>query len=487
MIRQLPRLCQAGHVTDPTFNPAASIAEASARMFALTAAQDAGTRGPKRSLVALAQSLGLDVDLAAVNAELGGQIAQALDTDWRAGVDYVDLRITLAGMNRLLRAASENLASISHAATVTSTASAAQVLNAFPGFKPAKRKQEAVDRICDMAGVPRDPLGPGGKEHTWTLRDLAKRLAPHLLDRKRTKHQLAAALCADFGVPWIDTAGSTGASITLEGLNLILAGAERRAHVSSSAWVTASEEAAALVEVLRRGLPDHWDGRECIRWMRENGSTQWRQMEWAGFYFEERVRELLNEAYPTPPVGGPRTRFGNTVFDYASPTRVWDAKAHTSRTVAVPDDGQAPRRTSPAMWLNDARAVRECVEQQGLGFLIVDGLAGLDSQGEFRAWHKTFAESDGRPLSGYVASTGTSRARKATWTPLHLQAIWIENLYELDAGIAAGWIFQKGQPHWGAAESRRKRNDKFQARPSLATQWQVAAHAWQAGDQLPIW
>lgn len=465
-------------MTDATFNPAESIPEASARMFALTASQHAGTRGPKRSLVALAQSLGLDVDLAAVNAELGGQIAAALGTDWRADIDYRNLQITLSGMNRLLHTASEMLAALARASIVSSDATAAQVLKAFPGFRPAVRKQEAVNRICDLAGVPHDTLGPGGKEHTWTLQDLAKRLAPHLLVEKRTKHQLAAALCKEFGVPWINTAGSTGASITLEGLNLILAGAERRAHVASSAWASASDEGSALVDVLRRGLQEHWDGRVCIEWMRESGSSQWRQMEWAGFYFEEKVRELLNEAYPSPPVGGPRVRFGSTIFDYASPTRAWDAKAHTARTLNVPPDGQPAKRAYSPMWLNDARAVRECVAEQGLGFLVIDGLAGLDVTGDFRAWHKEYAESDGRPLSGYVASTGTSRPRKATWTPLSLQAIWIENTMALDAGIAAGWIFQKEQPDWGAGTARRARNQKFQGKISLAGLWRVASYDW---------
>ncbi|MFE7504374.1 hypothetical protein [Promicromonospora sp. NPDC057488] len=436
--------------------------------------------------MALAQSLGLDVDFAAVNAELGGQIAGALGTDWQTDVDYRNLQVTLSGMNMLLHAASENLVTISRATTVSSDATAARVLHAFPGFKAARRKQEAVNRMCDLAGVPHDELGPGGKEHTWTLQDLAKRLAPHLLERKRTKHQLAAALCAEFGVPWIDSAGSTGASITLEGLNLILAGAERRAHVTSSAWTTARDEATALVDVLRTGLPDHWDGRKCIEWMRESGSTQWRQMEWAGFYFEEKVRELINGTYPTPPVEGPRTRFGSTVFDYASPTRVWDAKAHTSKTTSIPPDGQPAKRANSTMWLNDARAIRECVAEQGLGFLIVDGLAGLDALGEFRAWHKAYAESDGRPLSGYVASTGTSRPRKATWTPVSLQAIWIENTFELDAGITAGWLIQKDQPDWGAAEWKRKRNDKFQGKPHLAGPWQVASHSWNFSEGLPL-
>src|SRR5690606_31073627 len=100
---RIPRaLCLASSVSNVTpenFNPAHTIPEASARMFALTGALDAGTRGPKRSLVALAQSLGVDVDLEAVNAVLGEQIADALGTPWVPGLDYVDLQVTLIGMN----------------------------------------------------------------------------------------------------------------------------------------------------------------------------------------------------------------------------------------------------------------------------------------------------------------------------------------------------------------------------------------------------
>src|SRR5699024_8591688 len=107
--------CQAVyvHASDIPFNPAMTIPEASARMFALTASRDVGTRGPKRSLVALATSLGLDVDLDDVNAVLGRQIARSLDTDWRESRDYVNLQITLAGMNNLLRAAARNLSRLS--------------------------------------------------------------------------------------------------------------------------------------------------------------------------------------------------------------------------------------------------------------------------------------------------------------------------------------------------------------------------------------
>ena len=459
---------------DLTFNPAETLREAAARMFALSRSADAGTRGPKRALVALATGLGLDVDLVEVNASLGARIAEELEVPWRAGRDYVDLQVTLAGMNSLLVGATYNLTRLSKERRIEDQ-SVAEVLMAFPGFRPARSKQEAVNRMCDLAGVPHDKLGPGGKEHTWTLRDLARRLAPHLLDSRLTKHELAAALCDAFEVPWLASAGSTGASITLDGLNLILAGAERQAHVVSAGWATAEAEGAALVEALRRGLPDHWDGRASILEMRESGSTQWRQMEWAGFYFEEKVRELLNEAHPTPPVGGPRVRFGSTVFDYASATRVWDAKAHTAMRVLLPD-GEPYRDSKDAVsWLNDARAMRECVELQGLGFLVAEGLSGLDATGEFKEWHKALG-SEGKKGREYVPSTGRSRPRKAAFTPLELRAVWLEDLSDLDAAILAGWLYQEPQPMW---EGTVARNDKFKARFAHAGRWQVAHHAWE--------
>jgi len=464
---------------DIEFNPAQSIPEASARMFALTTVNDRGTRGPRRSLLALADSLSLEVDSNAVNAIIGGQIARALGSDWREPRDYVHYQVTLTGMNTLLRAAAENLVRLSHAKTVADAKTLEQVLAAFPGFKPARRKQEAVDRMSDLAGVSRDRIGPGGKEHIETLQHLARRFAPAAIRKKQTKHSLAEALCVEFGVPWSPAAVSTMGTITKQGLNMILAGAERRANVSSASWATAADEGGALVAALTRGLNDHWAGRSCVRWMREGGSTQWRQMEWPGFYFEEKARQILNEAYPTPPVGGPQVRWGRTPFDYASHSRVWDAKAHTEKKVFLPRDGSPPKAGTRHAWLNDAQAVRACVHEQGLGFLIVDGLAGFDHTGAFRAWHTSYGLSGGRPLSGYVPATGTSRARKSDFWPMTLRAIWIEDSASLDAGIAAGWIYQAPQPAWGAGDARRPRNDKFKAIPKKAgSPWQVGSYDW---------
>lgn len=476
-------VCQSDEVAglSDSFNPAQSVAEASARMFALTASRDVGTRGPRRSLLALADSLGVEVDSNAVNSVVGWQIADALGTEWVEDHDFVQYQVTLRGMNRLLFAASTNLTRLARARTVESNAALGRALLAMPWFTPARAKQEAVDRLCDLAGVPRYRLGPGGKEYVETFPAVARRLAPHLLGQRRTKHEWAAALADEFEVPWSPTAVSTQGTVTKEGLNLILAGAERRANVSSAAWATVHDEGYALVAALARDLPTLWDGVECIEWMRENGSTKWFQSEWAGWYFEEQVRAILNSTYPTPPAGGPRVTYGATTFDYSSPTRVWDAKAHTAWSRPYLADDAPPVKASSPLWLNDARAMRECIEEQGLGFLIVDGLADLDVDGSFRRWVENYGAMHGKQRSGYVASTGRSRPRKVRWAPLQLRALWVENTEQLDASITAGWLGVRPQPDWGAGDLRRPRNDKFQAHLGLAQPWTVASFDWTDG------
>ena len=50
-----------------------------------------------------------------------------------------------------------------------------------------------------------------------------------------------------------------------------------------------NEKIVDTVEKLQnasRNVPKVWDGRSAILEMKEDGSKQWRQMEWMGFYFE---------------------------------------------------------------------------------------------------------------------------------------------------------------------------------------------------------
>jgi len=464
-------------VTESTlFFPAASVPEAAARMFALTGTPTSGTRGPKRALVALATRLGLDVDLAATNDVVAKQASEALDVPWDRP-HHDGSRVTLEGLNHLLQAATERLWDLARQDSVTER-SVDDVLRAMPGFRPARDKLEAVNRISRLTNSGPERLGPGGKEQKSVLVNLAAELAPHL-DPRMTKHELAEAICRQLNVPWVRSGASTGQTITHAGLNLLLAGAERAMSVRSTSWPDPADEAHALLAALARGLDTRWDGREKVMEMRAADSPSWRHMEWQGFYFEEQVQWLLNAAYPPPIVEAPRRRYGNTVFDYATATRVWDAKAHTSAKRSLPD-GPARRAPSTAI-LNDAGAVRACLADQGLGFLVANGLSEYDSTGTFDAWHRVFTR-EGRGTSTYRSNSGVSRPRKAAFVLEDVSAYWIENVAALDTGIAGGWCSERTvgrQPVTGTAEFGADRKEKVQLDLAKASPWQVARFAWR--------
>ena len=52
-------------------------------------------------------------------------------------------------------------------------------------------------------------------------------------------------------------------------------------------------DASQIHGILNQDLPIDLDGEEAISWMMENGSKNWRQMEWIGLFYEERTRETL--------------------------------------------------------------------------------------------------------------------------------------------------------------------------------------------------
>ena len=152
------------------------------------------------------------------------------------------------------------------------------------------------------------------------LLKLADALFPDRRIERSSKTRLGPSLAAELGVPWDARCESTGQSISLTGLNTVLAGAER--HLgrlgSDVADVLArpEDEGAALAAALLDGLPDDWDGRKSVLWLAGRGLRGANDNEWQGFYGEERSKEVLNKAF-TPRANPPTTRYGSTVFDYA--------------------------------------------------------------------------------------------------------------------------------------------------------------------------
>ncbi len=150
---------------------------------------------------------------------------------------------------------------------------------------------------------------------------------------------------------------STGQTITLEGLNALLAAGERHLGLlgqsAADAFTTPGEEAEALLTALAAAIDTTWDGRRCVETMRDAEFRHWRQTEWIGWHFEYVGIAALVNAFG----GGPK-RVLNTSFDYSLRT-TWDLKAHSS-------GGEN------AAILNDLDAIETgLTEPGGLGFIVL--------------------------------------------------------------------------------------------------------------------
>lgn len=442
----------------PPFVPAQTTYEATARIFSLTGADDPGTRGEKRAIVALRDALGLDVDVARTSAVMGRWVADALAVDWRPNYEHRNT-VNLAGLNALLSGATEAFrrGSLRRLSRQRPTGLADP---RWAAFEPARSKIEAVNRISALTGSGPEWLGPGSKEHKRVLINLASSLAPHL-DTRLSKTRLGAALSAEFGAPWTDDCMSTGETISLVGLNTLLAGAELRLGrlgVARAMLLGTPEEegqalVAALVDAWRATRHEDgarrvvWDGRQCIRWMLNQGVVNGpNQNEWQGFYWEARGRAILNAAFTANP-RPPQLVYGNTTFDY-SLRFAWDLKAHTEAW-RYPVSGTTKRGQASAP-LNDQEAIRECVAEQGLGFLVVGGVAVADEDGSFVEWHRKFKLANG--VKKKAANSDKSRVRKTAFEPRHVEAFYFHNSLELKAATAAGHVtgFKQGKQPPGA-------------------------------------
>lgn len=123
---------------------------------------------------------------------------------------------------------------------------------------------------------------------------------------------------------------------------------------------------------LMNHLPDIWDGKDAILFMRDNGCSNWRQMEWPGWYFQFMCEQILGgDGFFNIP--GPS--YGNVEFD-GFRIIPWDFKAHSATLGSkVPTNGYAE--------------VEQALDQYGeVGFIIANGDVELDDEYQsFKHWH----------------------------------------------------------------------------------------------------
>lgn len=422
-------------------------------------------RGPKRLVTEMARAVGLDIVNAETTGQTGRRIARRLDEPWPDQAAEASGSISSTGLLLLT-----NAAYLHGVKGHVDDRKLAPTVARPPGFVPAKNKNEVVNRISALTNSGPETLGPGSKEHKSVLINFANVLAPGV-DTRLNKEQLLKRLLSQMGVSWSDTFASTGQTLSLQGLNALLAAGESLVSSTATAgqFPTATVEGEALLRILSNQVGDYWDGRSTIEAMREGDSRNWRQTEWQGFWFEELAFAALNNDLPMDRSSAAQRRFGNVTFDFAHGW-VWDLKCHTRDRIGHPS---LKRSTgSASMWLNDERAIRDCVEQQGLGFVVLHGDAYFDETGAFDAWHRVV--TSGR--SNTRSNSGRSRARKMAFSPMFLDAYWFEDKDELERALLARALTEQRQGRQQVREGQSTgapRATKLGLSPQRAQRWLI--------------
>lgn len=186
-----------------------------------------------------------------------------------------------------------------------------------------------------------------------------------------------------------------------------------------------------LATIIRDMYPsDRLDGRESIMSMHDDEAatgvrTNWRQMEWFGWYSEFLANGLHD-------VTRSRRRFSTGSgswmnFDYEYDSMLFDLKTATS--------------SNGKTITNDLHAIREAITLDGvMTFVVVHGTPVMDDDGSFMQWHDALK---GKQTVYERASRANGRPRRMRKAAIVLDAV---KIYRLDANaVAAMPIMRQGR------------------------------------------
>ena len=182
-----------------------------------------------------------------------------------------------------------------------------------------------------------------------------------------------------------------------------------------------------IVSTILKKIPRTVLGKSAILEMKDEGSRNWRQMEWIGFWFEHFISKNL----PSYEFDS-ENQFGKTKFDL-SRDFLWDLKAHPNQV--------------DKLILNDRDAIQTCLLQRGgLGFIILSGDVVYDESGEFKTWHDNLKGGVSTYEHERVSRKAPSRKRKISFTPTSIEGFWFNSFSQIEDCINTGVMgeFQKG-------------------------------------------
>lgn len=317
-------------------------------------------------------------------------------------------------------------------------------------FVAAKNKLEVVARISALTNSGPEALGPGSKERKSVVENLAKGLKVSIEDRD-TKQDIARKIALKLGVSWNHDCESTGQTLTLKGLNLLLESSTEyftsNSILEHRKFKSIEDEIDQISKILKITTPKKMEGKKAVIEMKDAEFTKWRETEWQGFYFEFKVLpELINK------IGGGPKRIERTIFDYVLQT-TWDLKVHS-----ISENGNSRNGCQ----LNDARSIDKAVIESGFGLIVLNGIPILDQ--DFSIWHKQFrGGGDGVPR----------RKLKKEFKSLSIDFFYIPDSDRLEKAKSDNEIkyFRQGRQQSGAS-----RNQKYSLDLSKAIRSDLLVH-----------
>ena len=167
-----------------------------------------------------------------------------------------------------------------------------------------------------------------------------------------------------------------------------------------------------IFDIIMKKLPKEWDGKQSILFMKDNGCSNWRQMEWPGWYFQFMCERILeeNNYFRIP---GPA--YGNVEFD-GFKSIPWDFKAHSSTLGnKVPTNGYVE--------------VQAALEDYGeVGFIIACGEIELDDENQsFKKWHDNLKGKTSLYELQRIERGAPSRRRKVKFILKRIEFVFVNN------------------------------------------------------------
>mgnify|MGYP001027098843 FL=1 len=189
-----------------------------------------------------------------------------------------------------------------------------------------------------------------------------------------------------------------------------------------------------IFDKIMKELPKVWDAKESVLYMKNNGSRNWRQMEWQGWYFEFMCENILakDSFFEIP-----GKRYGSVCFDGFNEIN-YDFKAHSEyqgSTPKVPTNG----------FLEVEKAITDYGE---VCFIVACGEVDFDDDEQtFKKWHDNLKGKKSKYVLAGEQSGRSSRRRKINFKLNKIIFLYVDkNTLPFVGSFQKGMINSDGTP-----------------------------------------